>query len=254
MSKISISKKTAWSLILKINTKISCNNNLVNINEDIRGQKINITYNKSNDHIENSNLSDDHEINDLLKIFLPIVCSSKKTQFIAHIAQSLDGFIATNSGESKYISSKENLDHIHRLRAISDIIIVGANTFREDKPKLTTRLVEGDNPKIYVFDPKKILKSSQTSNNIKIISDKDVMRNKFKKYKTIYIEGGGRTISYFMEKNILDRIHVCLCPIILGGGRPSFIENKNISINNLKSYDPKHYQMGNDVLFDLKVR
>ena len=253
MSKISISKKTAWSLILKINTKISCNNNLVNINEDIRGHKINITFNKSNNHIEDSNLTDDHEVNDLLKIFLPIVCSSKKPQFIAHIAQSLDGFIATNSGESKYISSKENLDHIHRLRAISDIIIVGANTFREDKPKLTTRLVEGDNPEIYVFDPKKILKSNQTS-NIKVISDKDVMRNKFKNYKTIYIEGGGRTISYFMEKNILDRIHVCLCPIMLGGGRPSFIENKNISINNLKSYDPKHYQMGNDVLFDLKVR
>ena len=40
MSKISISKKTAWSLILKINTKISCKNNLVNINEDIRGHKI----------------------------------------------------------------------------------------------------------------------------------------------------------------------------------------------------------------------
>ena len=103
----------------------------------------------------------------------------------------MDGFIATNSGESKYISSKENLDHIHRLRAISDIIIVGANTFREDKPKLTTRLVEGDNPKIYVFDPKKIIKSSQTSNNIKIISDKDVMRSKFNKYKTVYIEGSG---------------------------------------------------------------
>ena len=253
MSKISISKKTAWSLILKINSKITCKDNLVNIKEDIRGHKINIAFNKSSNHIENSNLTDDHEVNDLLKIFLPIVCTSKKTQFIAHIAQSLDGFIATNSGESKYISSKENLDHIHRLRAISDIIIVGANTFREDKPKLTTRLVEGDNPKIHVFDPKKILKSNQMPNNIKIISDKDVMRNKFNKYKTIYIEGGGRTISYFMEKNVLDRIHVCLCPIILGGGRPSFIENKNISINNLKSYDPKHYKMGNDILFDLKV-
>ena len=253
MSKISISKKTAWSLILEINSKISCENNLININKDIKGHKINIIYNKSNDHIESSNLSNDHEVNDLLKIFLPIVCSSKKTQFIAHIAQSLDGFIATNLGESKYISSKENLEHIHRLRAISDIIIVGANTFYEDKPKLTTRLVEGDNPKIHVFDPKRILKSNQISNNIKIISDKDVMRNNFNKYKTIYIEGGGKTISYFMKKNIIDRIHLCLCPIILGGGRPSFIQNKNISINNLKSYDPKHYNMGNDVLFDLKV-
>ena len=93
----------------------------------------------------------------------------------------MDGFIATNSGESKYISGKENLEHIHRLRAISDIIIVGANTFREDKPKLTTRLVEGENPKIHVFDPKRILKSNQISNNIKIIIEKDLMRNKFTK-------------------------------------------------------------------------
>ena len=52
---------------------------------------------------------------------------------------------------------------------------------------------------------------------------------------------------------MLDRIHVCLCPVILGGGRSSFIQNKNTSINNLKSYDPKHYNMGDDVLFDLKV-
>ena len=42
MSKISISKKTAWSLILKINTKVSCKNNLVNISEDIRGIEISV--------------------------------------------------------------------------------------------------------------------------------------------------------------------------------------------------------------------
>ena len=48
MSKISISKKTAWSLILKINSKISCKNDLVTINEDIRGHKINIIYKPTN--------------------------------------------------------------------------------------------------------------------------------------------------------------------------------------------------------------
>ena len=67
----------------------------------------------------------------------------KKLQFIGHIAQSLDGYIATIAGESKYISSKDNLEHIHRLRALADIIIVGANTYTEDRPQLTTRLVEG---------------------------------------------------------------------------------------------------------------
>ena len=77
-----------------------------------------------------------------LRFFFPIVCSLSKFQYIAHIAQSLDGFIATKSGESKYISGKDNLEHIHRLRAVSDIIIVGAKTYLEDNPRLTTRLVK----------------------------------------------------------------------------------------------------------------
>ena len=150
MTKISITKKTAWSLILKINAKKSYKNNLVSINETISENYINISYNRKHNHIEESNLILNQEISDLFKIFLPIVCSNKKTQFIAHIAQSLDGFIATDSGESKYISGKDNIEHIHRLRAISDVIIVGANTYIEDKPKLSTRLVEGSNPK-YIF-------------------------------------------------------------------------------------------------------
>ena len=71
--------------------------------------------------------------------------------------------------------------------------------------------------------------------------------------QTIYIEGGGRTISYFMNKNILNKIHICLCPIILGGGRPSFVPDKYIKLNNQKSFKPNHYQMGNDILFDIKI-
>ena len=90
-----------------------------------------------------------------------------------------------------------------------------------------------------------------------------------KKYnkETIIIKCGGSVLSnpklfeiFIQDISILKKlnfkpylIHVCLCPIILGGGRSSFIQNKDISINNLKSYDPKHYNMGNDVLFDLKV-
>ena len=71
--------------------------------------------------------------------------------------------------------------------------------------------------------------------------------------QTIYIEGGGRTISYFMNKNILNKIHICLCPIILGGGRPSFIPDKYIELNNQKSFKPNYYQMGNDILFDIEI-
>ena len=55
-----------------------------------------------------------------------------------------------------------------------------------------------------------------------------------------------------MNNKVLDRIHICLCPIILGGGRPSFIQEKYVRLNKLKSFDPNHYKMGEDVLFDIK--
>ena len=237
----------------KINAKKSYKNNLVSINETISENYINISYNRKHNHIEESNLILNQEISDLFKIFLPIVCSNKKTQFIAHIAQSLDGFIATDSGESKYISGKDNIEHIHRLRAISDVIIVGANTYIEDKPKLSTRLVEGSNPKIYIFDPKRILKKKKMSSEINLITDMSLIKSELNGYKTIYVEGGGKTISQFMQKNILNRIHICLCPIILGGGRPSFIQDKYVSINDLKSHVAECYKMGDDVLIDLKI-
>ena len=225
MHKISITKKIIWSLILKVNNnhiyKIS--KNIININEIILDKEINLIYDRKNNEIKNKNIEfSDTESYNIFKIFFPIACSSNKNQYIAHIAQSLDGYIATESGESKYISSKKNIEHIHRLRALSDIIIVGANTYLEDKPKLTTRLVEGTNPDIYVFDPKEIINKRDIKNKITLLkSDLKPLKNALLKniYTTTYIEGGGKTISYFLNKNMLNRIHICLCPIILGGGR-----------------------------------
>ena len=258
MPKISITKKTAWSLILNINanSKYKAKKNILEIREQVQKNTFRILYNRKKNCIEDTNISLNEDIDNLFNIFLPIVCFQGKFQYIAHIAQSLDGFIATKSGESKYISGKENLEHIHRLRAVSDIIIVGAKTYLEDKPKLTTRLVKGNSPLIYVFDPKRIVSKKDIMGDIvHLRDDLDVLKKTLhdKENQTIYIEGGGRTISYFMNKNILNKIHICLCPIILGGGRPSFVPDKYIKLNNQKSFKPNHYQMGNDILFDIDI-
>ena len=87
---------------------------------------------------------------------------------IGHLAQTLDGFIATKSNESKYISSKENLIHIHMLRAISDIILVGFNTVKSDNPMLTTRLVKGENPMRIILD-----KNNKLSKKYHVFNNKD---------------------------------------------------------------------------------
>ncbi len=259
MPMISITKKMIWSLILKVNSNRTYNDskNIVNISETINDKEINIIYDRKKNIVVNKNIIFiDAESLNIFKIFFPIACSSKKNQFIAHIAQSLDGFIATESGESKYISGKKNIEHIHRLRALSDIIIVGANTYLEDNPKLTTRLVEGTNPDIYVFDPKGVIKKKNIKNKITILkSDLKSLNNTLSKNfkSTIYIEGGGKTISYFLNKNMLDRIHVCLCPVILGGGRASFFVSDYSKLSELKSYNSIHYEMGNDILFDINL-
>ncbi len=57
-------------------------------------------------------------------------------------AVSLDGKMASASGDSKWITSEESRRHVHQLRAEYDAILVGANTVKQDDPSLTVRLDE----------------------------------------------------------------------------------------------------------------
>ena len=67
-------------------------------------------------------------------------------------AQSLDGSIAGEKGEPLAISCQESLVYTHALRACHDGILVGINTILSDDPALSTRLVEGENPRPIVLD------------------------------------------------------------------------------------------------------
>ena len=90
----------------------------------------------------------------LIDLYLPI-CSATaaKPITVGHLGQSLDGFIATHAGESRWVTGQENILHLHRLRALCDAVVVGAGTVAVDDPQLTTRLVSGPNPLRVVLDP-----------------------------------------------------------------------------------------------------
>src|SRR3954449_1853193 len=65
---------------------------------------------------------------------------------VGQIGQSIDGRIATVTGHSKYINGPIGLDHLHRLRALVDGVLVGIGTAVADNPQLTVRRVAGPGP------------------------------------------------------------------------------------------------------------
>ncbi|WP_338865270.1 bifunctional diaminohydroxyphosphoribosylaminopyrimidine deaminase/5-amino-6-(5-phosphoribosylamino)uracil reductase RibD [Myxococcus stipitatus] len=58
-------------------------------------------------------------------------------------AATLDGKLATATGDSRWVTGEKAREWVHRLRDSVDVILVGANTVRQDDPKLTTRLAGG---------------------------------------------------------------------------------------------------------------
>lgn len=67
-------------------------------------------------------------------------------------ATSMDGNIATFSGDSEWVSSEESRRHVHRLRSIYDAVMIGVDTAISDKPLLTVRHVRGRNPIRIIVD------------------------------------------------------------------------------------------------------
>lgn len=101
----------------------------------------------------------------LNEVFLKYI--TEKLPFVtAKFACSLDGKIATATGESQWISCAESRNFVHHLRDISDGIMVGVGTVLADNPSLTTRIANGKNPVRIVVDS-----SARTPPDSKILND-----------------------------------------------------------------------------------
>lgn len=157
----------------------------------------------------------------------------KRPVVIAHIAQTLDGRIACVNGDSKWIGNKENLRHAHRMRALCDAVMVGNRTVTNDKPQLTVRHVEGKNPIKLLLEGhtlcgnhyKKVcyLEKGNDHEAISWRGADDLLDSLFARgIRSVYLEGGGKTISYFLKEELVDRLQIHIAPIILGSGIASF--------------------------------
>ncbi|HBC47700.1 MAG TPA: bifunctional diaminohydroxyphosphoribosylaminopyrimidine deaminase/5-amino-6-(5-phosphoribosylamino)uracil reductase RibD [candidate division Zixibacteria bacterium] len=164
-------------------------------------------------------------------------------------AQSLDGRLATKTGNSQWISSKQSLLYSHKLRAINDAIIIGRQTLISDNPQLTTRLVKGPNPirivvsasgklpfnraiftdglsSTYVATLSRAIRNS--ADHFQVISVrggrkglilKDLLSKLAKMgVMTALVEGGSRMLTSFLSQKAADKIVVCTAPILIGDG------------------------------------
>ena len=222
----------------------------------------------------------------LLELYAPLFGEDvTEPLVIGHVGQSLDGQIATRTGASRYITGGENLTHVHRLRALVDAVVVGASTVEFDDPQLTTRLVAGRSPVRVVIDPNLRLPFDRrvfTDGAVRtlVVCAADALGAGRKHpvelvpvrrsghylppgaiaealrrcgLNRLFVEGGGITVSRFIEARALDRLHVTIGPLLVGSGRPGIVLPGIDRVDQALRPVTRRFELGPDVLFDCRL-
>ena len=191
----------------------------------------------------------------LNEVFITYV-QTKRPFVVLKCAATLDGQIATRTGNSRWITGKPAREHVHLLRHAMDAILVGVGTIKADNPSLTTRLKDapGLNPTRIVLDTRlsipentKVLQQDSDSATI-IITGPEVSKEKATRIEnsgiqvlnsplkdgrieldslmarlgamgisSLLIEGGGRVVASALASKIVDKILLFYAPKISGG-------------------------------------
>ncbi len=175
---------------------------------------------------------------------------------IAKAAITLDGCIADETGNAKWISSESSRKKVHAMRAENDAVLVGMRTVIADDPELTVRDVPGENPLRVVFDPRGSLSESSAllrgaaeaplcvitqsgadENWMRAMrehkADLIVSRKKNaaaltdglkqlgeRGIQSILVEGGGKLHGMLATADLIDRLELFIAPKLLGEGVP----------------------------------
>lgn len=213
-----------------------------------------------------SNINE-NECVELNKIFLKNV-KEKLPYVTLKIAQSLDGKIALNNFNSKWITGIKSREFVQKLRLTNDAVLVGSNTLRKDNPELLYRGKKKKELKRIILTSN----STKLSDKLNVFSDKyssntfimssDFSKSGYKKilselYKigisSIMVEGGAFVFSKFIEYDLFDDLYFFIAPKIIGKGISSF---SNFEITNLDKSKKLRFvyskKIGEDILLYYK--
>jgi GTP cyclohydrolase II len=172
---------------------------------------------------------------------------------VLKFAQTLDGRIATTTGDAKWISTEAERTLSHALRASCDCVLVGIGTVMQDDPQLTVRMVPGASPIRVILDSTArmpltaqalgaeaattVLTTDRSSDErrtalrrvgarVEIVEssadgvDLPAALDRLRRsgVRTMLVEGGARVITSMLAGGVVDRIIVAVSPLIIGAG------------------------------------
>ncbi len=207
-------------------------------------------------------------------------------------AQTLDGRIATATGDSKWISAEEFRRLAHQLRATHDAVLVGIDTVLADNPQLTVRLVKGRNPTRVILDSKlripldaEVIKSQEAAPTIiattprgnkerlaqlhqmgieVLLTREDESGEVDLKHllrllgerniSSVLVEGGAGVITSFLRQDLADRMFIAIAPKIMGKGIEAVGELNVREVNQtIKLSFSKIHRVGEDLVIEARV-
>lgn len=223
---------------------------LLDVNPKVAGKGFKILED-AGIHVEYGFLQD--ELRKQNEVFFKWI-EHKKPFVVLKAAMTLDGKIATATGQSKWITNETSRAYGYKLRDIYDGIMVGINTVIEDNPMLTARVDSGKNPIRIVVDSslridinanvvqdksaKTIIATTDKADKNKILKlqaqDVDVIvvdKDKNDKVDieklldilgqqnicSILVEGGATLSGSFVAKKLVDKVYFFIAPKIVGG-------------------------------------
>ncbi|HEY1634425.1 MAG TPA: GTP cyclohydrolase II RibA [Acidimicrobiales bacterium] len=232
----------------------------------------------------------DHEAIDTSDLLGQVSPPADRPYVVLKYAQTIDGRIATRTGDSKWISGDSERRISHALRAACDAVLVGVGTVIQDDPQLTVRMVPGVSPRRIVLDstlrvpltakileadaPTTILSTDRSGRELRSLLQARSIKVclvdpgpdgvelraglaalRDEGVESLLVEGGAKVITSMLAARVVDRLIVGVAPTIMGRGTESVgALGVDRVIDGIRLTDRRVHTLPDDILLSWSVQ